>query len=202
MTQKQTREADPIPRALASPTPNPYPKPPSSGVRYGGSMRSRARHWSRTALAMAVLFGVLALGSKILLGTWPFDGAPELSIVCLVVAAYFHIGSRHRVAALPDPAVLLDQAFHLVSAGQVDDAIALLTGAVHLSPHLWQAFQYRGELYLLQQNAETAARDFSEAIRLAPQEQHLYTLRDRANGAIGAASGFETIPESHDSGGR
>lgn len=151
---------------------------------------------------MAVLFGALALGSKILLGAWPFDGAPELSIVCLVAAAYFGMISRRRVAALPDPAVLLDQAFHLVTSGQLDDALALLTEAIRVSPQLWQAFQYRGELYILQQNAEAAVRDFSEAIRLAPSEHHLYALRERATGAVGAASGFETIPESHDSEGR
>ena len=135
---------------------------------------------------MAVLFGAMAAGSRVLLGAWPFDGAPELSIVCLVFAGYFHLTSRRRHAAVPDPAVLLDQAFGLASSGQIDEAIALLTGAVQLSPQLWQAFQYRGELYLLRQNPAAAAQDFSEAIRLAPQERHLYALRERANGATGA----------------
>ena len=149
-------------------------------------MRSRARHWSRTAFALAILFGAMAVGSRFLLGAWPFDGAPELSVLCVGLGAYFHIISRRRMA-LSDPAVLLDRAFQLNASGRVEEAIALLTRAIRQSPQLWQAFQYRGELYLLKQNSEAAARDFSEAIRLAPQEQHLYILRERANGPAGAA---------------
>lgn len=150
-------------------------------------MRLRARHWSRTAFAMAILFAVMAVGSKMILGVWPFDGSLEISIICVLVGAYFHIASRRRAAAMPDPAVLLEEAFELARAGRIDDAIALLTRAIGQSPHLWQAFQYRGELHLMQQNFVAASRDFSEAIRLAPGEQHLYTLRDRANGPAGAA---------------
>jgi tetratricopeptide (TPR) repeat protein len=150
---------------------------------------------------MAVLFGAMAVGSRILLGAWPFDGAPELSILCLVLAVYFRITSRRRQAVLPDAAVLLDQAFQLVSLGQMDEAMALLSKAVVLNPHLWQAFQYRGELHLLRQEAAAAAQDFAEAIRLAPQEPHLHALRERAMAAA-SVSGFETTPDSHDSGGR
>ncbi len=150
-------------------------------------MRLRARHWSRTAFAMAVLFAAMAVGSKMILGVWPFDGSLEISIICVLVGAYFHIASRRRTAAMPDPAVLLEEAFELARSGRIDDAIALLTRAIRQSPHLWQAFQYRGELYLAQQNFAAASQDFSEAIRLAPGEQHLYSLRDRANGPAGAA---------------
>jgi tetratricopeptide (TPR) repeat protein len=150
-------------------------------------MRLRARHWSRTAFAMAALFAAMAVGSRIVLGTWPFDGSLEISAVCLAVGAYFHITGRRQKPALPDPAVLLDQAFELARSGRIDDAVALLTRAIRSSPHLWQALQYRGELYLAQQNLPAAAADFSEAIRLAPDEQHLYTLRERASGPAGAA---------------
>jgi tetratricopeptide (TPR) repeat protein len=150
-------------------------------------MRLRARHWSRTAFAMAVLFAAMAVGSRIVLGVWPFDGSLEISVVCVAVGAYFHITSRRRAAALPDPAMLLHQAFELARSGRIDDAVALLTRAILQNPHLWQALQYRGELYLVQQNFAGAAQDFSEAIRLAPQEQHLYSLRERANGPAGAA---------------
>jgi cytochrome c-type biogenesis protein CcmH/NrfG len=149
-------------------------------MRYGGNMRSRARHWSRTAFLLALLFGGMALGSRLVLGAWPFEGAPELSCVCLLLGAYFHIAGRRRCLALPDPAVLLDQALSLVSSGQVDQAIALLSKAIRQNPHLWQALQYRGELYLLQQNAAAAAQDFSAAIRLAPEERHLHDLLEQA----------------------
>jgi tetratricopeptide (TPR) repeat protein len=141
----------------------------------------------------------MAVGGRLLLGAWPFDGAPELSFVCLALGAYFHLAGRRRIVALPDPAVLLDQAFQLASSGQTGEAIALLTGAIHQSPHLWQAFQYRGELYLLQQNSAAAAEDFSEAIRLAPEERHLYALREQASGPGGATSGSGTTPASRDS---
>jgi tetratricopeptide (TPR) repeat protein len=149
-------------------------------------MRSRARHWSRTAFVLAVLFGAMAAGSRLILGAWPFDGALELSLLCAGLGAYFHILSR-RHRSLADPAVLLDEAIQLNASGRVGDAIALLTKAIRQSPQLWQAFQYRGELYLLQQNYAAATQDFSEAIRLAPQEQHLYLLREQASGPAGAA---------------
>jgi tetratricopeptide (TPR) repeat protein len=143
-------------------------------------MRSRARHWSRTALAVAVLFGVMAAGSRILLGAWPFDGALELSVLCVAFSGYFHVIARRRLAALPDPSVLLDEAFQDARAGRVDDAITLLTKAIGQNRQLWQAFQYRGELYLVQQDFARAAADFDEAIRLAPEEKHLYALREQA----------------------
>ena len=86
---------------------------------------------------------------------------------------------------MPDPASMLDQAIQLASAGQVDEAIALLTETIRLNPQLWQAFQYRGELYLHQQSLDAALRDFNEAIRLAPEEPHLYLLRKQAQSPQG-----------------
>ena len=165
-------------------------------LRYGGDMpapggdeirtafptayRSRARQWSRTAFAMAAVFGTLPLASRIFLGGWGFDGAAEIGCLCLFVGVYFHIVSR-RFPAVPDPATILERAGEQASAGRGDRAIALLTEGIRLSPQLWQAFQYRGELYLRQRNQMAAAiQDFSEAIRLAPQEAHLYLLRGHA----------------------
>ena len=148
-------------------------------------MRSRARHWSRTAFGVSVLFGALALGCRLFLGAWPFDGALELVVLSAALGVYFQILSR-RHRTVPDGAVLLDQALQLAGAGRIDDAIETLTKAVRQSPHLWQAFQYRGELYLARQNPAAAVRDFDEAIRLAPGEQHLYRLREQANDPAGA----------------
>jgi tetratricopeptide (TPR) repeat protein len=142
--------------------------------------RLRARQWSRTAFAMAVVFGSLPLASRIFLGGWGFDGAAEIGCVCLLAGVYFHIVSR-RFPAVPDPATILERAGERASSGRSDQAIHLLTEGIRLSPQLWQAFQYRGELYLRQDGqADTALRDFSEAIRLAPQEPHLYVLRGQA----------------------
>jgi regulator of sirC expression with transglutaminase-like and TPR domain len=50
---------------------------------------------------------------------------------------------------------------------------------------VWQAFQYRGELYLRQQAFDAALRDLNEAIRLAPEEPHLYVLRGQAQSLPG-----------------
>jgi regulator of sirC expression with transglutaminase-like and TPR domain len=50
---------------------------------------------------------------------------------------------------------------------------------------LWQAFQYRGELYLRQQSFDAALQDLNEAIRLAPEEPHLYILRGQAHSLLG-----------------
>jgi Flp pilus assembly protein TadD len=133
---------------------------------------------------MAVVFGSLPLASRIFLGSWEFDGAAGIGCLCLLVGAYFHIVSR-RFPAVPDPATILERAGQRASEGRSDRAIALLTEGIRLSPQLWQAFQYRGELYLRQGNQEAALRDFSEAIRLAPGEPHLYVLRGNAYGLLG-----------------
>ena len=134
---------------------------------------------------MAAVFGSLPLASRILLGGWGFDGAAEIGCLCLIAGAYFHIVSR-RFPAVPDPATILERAGERAASGRSDRAIALLTEGIRLSPQLWQAFQYRGELYLLQgAHAAAALQDFSEAIRLAPGERHLYLLRGRAYSQLG-----------------
>ena len=86
---------------------------------------------------------------------------------------------------MPDAASMLHQAIQLASSGQIDAAIALLTETIRLSPQLWQAFQYRGELHLRQQSFDAALRDLDEAIRLAPEEPHLYVLRWQAQSLLG-----------------
>jgi len=80
---------------------------------------------------------------------------------------------------------MLDQAIQLARSGQFDPAIVLLTETIRLSPQLWQAFQYRGELYLRKQSFDAAFQDLTEAIRLAPNEPHLYILRGQAYSLLG-----------------
>ena len=148
--------------------------------------RAWARQWSRTAWALALLFGSLPIASRLFAGVWGFDGAASLACLCLIVGTYFHIVSGRNSPAIPDPATLLDQALQLAASGRIDQAIAQLTAAIRLSPRLWQAFQYRGELHLRQRNdIDAALRDFSEAIRLAPQEPHLYVMRGQAHSLLG-----------------
>ena len=135
---------------------------------------------------MALLFAVLPVGGKLLLGIWGFGGAIEIACFFAILGAYFHFISRRRLAAIPDPATMLGQASELAAAGRIDRAIALLTKTIRQSPRLWQAFQYRGELYLrLGDAVAPAIRDFSEAIRLAPEERHLYLLRGHAYSLAG-----------------
>ena len=137
---------------------------------------------------MAVVFGSLPLASRIFLGGWGFDGAAEIGCLCLLVGVYFYIVSR-RFPGVPDPATILERAGQQASEGRGDRAIALLTEGIRLSPQLWQAFQYRGELYLRQgDQVDAALEDFSEAIRLAPGEAHLYLLRGHVHRLLGDES--------------
>jgi Flp pilus assembly protein TadD len=148
--------------------------------------RSRLRQWSRTAWAMALIFGSLPLASRLFLGVWGFDGAAEIACLLLMAAAYLHLAGRRKAPAMPDPAAMLDQAGQLASTGRSDRAIAVLTKAIRQSPQFWQAFQYRGELYLQQGDAlPRALDDFSTAIKLAPEEPHLYVLRGHAYRLLG-----------------
>jgi len=127
----------------------------------------------------------LAVAGRLWLGDWAFEGAPELACLLLVAGSYFRIVSR-RYSAMPDPASLLELASQEAASGRIDRAIERLTETIRWSPHLWQALQYRGELYLRQgERVEAAIEDFSEAIRLAPGEAHLYVLRGRAYGMLG-----------------
>jgi tetratricopeptide (TPR) repeat protein len=80
---------------------------------------------------------------------------------------------------------MLDQANQLAAAGRTDRALARLSEAIRLSPSFWQAFQYRGELHLMNQRAAAALDDFDQAISLAPGEPHLYVLRAHAHLALG-----------------
>jgi tetratricopeptide (TPR) repeat protein len=142
--------------------------------------RSRAKEWSRSAWALAALFASLPVACRIFAGVWGFEGATELSVLCLMAGAYFHLRGRKSVQ-VPDSAMILDQALGLAQQGQTDAAIALLTEAIRLSPRLWQAFQYRGELQLSERHSAGAALDdLDEAIRLAPEEPELYSLRGKA----------------------
>jgi len=137
------------------------------------------------AWAMAFLFASMPAASRLFLGVWGFDGAAEIACLCLILGTYFHIVGRRRVPAIPDPAAMLDQAIQFASSGRIDAAIALLTETMRLSPQLWQAYQYRGELYLRQQSFDAALQDLNEAIRLAPEEPHLYILRGQAHSLLG-----------------
>jgi tetratricopeptide (TPR) repeat protein len=152
-------------------------------LRYRGNM-PRARQWSRMAWAMAALFASMPAASRLFLGVWGFDGAAEIACLFLILGTYLHIMGQRRSRAMPDPASMLDQAIQLASSGQIDEAIALLTETIRLSPHLWQAYQYRGELYLHQQSLDAALRDLDEAIRLAPDEPHLHALRKQAQSPL------------------
>ena len=106
--------------------------------------------------------------------------AAGIAFVCLLLGAYWRLVAR-RHKTLPDPATRLEEAMEAARAGEIGRAIALLSREIRLSPELWQAYQYRGELYLLRPDSAPAAlADFETAIRLAPGEAHLRELRDRA----------------------
>ena len=150
---------------------------------------SRARQWCRVALTLAFLFASLPMASKLFLGSWGFDGAPGIACLCLVAAAYLYFAGRERRPAIPDSAAILDKAIRLAASGETGRAIALLNEALRLSPSLWQARQYRGQMRLGEPDAaESALQDFTEAIRLAPGEPHLYMLRSRVFTLLGRES--------------
>jgi tetratricopeptide (TPR) repeat protein len=141
--------------------------------------------WSRTAFAVALVFGSLPVASRVLLGDWEFESAAGIACLCAIAGVYFRIVDRRTFRALPDPAAMLDQANQLASAGRTDRAAARLTEAIRLSPRFWQAFQYRGELHLLHGRPGDARHDFDQAIAIAPNEPHLYALRAQAHLALG-----------------
>jgi tetratricopeptide (TPR) repeat protein len=147
---------------------------------------SQARRWSRTVLALALLFASLPVAGRLVLGSWGFPDATLLSCLCLMLAAYLYIRGRRGFRAVPDAAALLDGALQLAASGQSGEAITLLTEAIRLSPRLWQAFQYRGEMYLQRGSLDAAIEDFNQAIGLAPKESHIQVLRGYAQSLLDA----------------
>jgi tetratricopeptide (TPR) repeat protein len=150
---------------------------------------SRARQWCRAALALAILFASLPVASRLFVGSWGFDGAPAIACLCLAAAAYLYFAGRESRPPIPDSATFLDEAIRLAALGETAQGIALLDEALRLSPHLWQAREYRGQIRLVEPNAaESALQDFTEAIRVAPGEPHLYILRSHVFTLLGRES--------------
>jgi tetratricopeptide (TPR) repeat protein len=140
-------------------------------------------------LALAFLFASLPLTGKLFLGSWRFDGALDIACLCLVAAAYLYFVGRESRPPIPDSATILEEALRLAASGETGRGLALLDEALRLSPGLWQAWQYRGQIHLGEPHAaEAALKDFSEAIRLAPDEPHLYILRSHVFTLLGRDS--------------
>jgi tetratricopeptide (TPR) repeat protein len=153
------------------------------------AVASRARHWSRAALALALLFASLPVAGKVFLNSWRFDGALDLACLFTLAAAYLHFVGRDRRPQIPDSAAILDNALQLAATGATDRGLALLDEALRLDPGLWQAWEYRGRIHLAEPDGiESALTDFTEAIRLAPDEAHLYTLRSHVLTLLGQHS--------------
>jgi tetratricopeptide (TPR) repeat protein len=147
---------------------------------------SQARQWCRAALALAFLFASLPLASRLFLGSWGFDSAPVIACLCLIAAAYLYFAGRESRPPIPDSAAILDEAIRQAEAGDTGRGIALLNEAIRLNSRLWQARQYRGQIRLGETDAaESALQDFTEAIRLAPDEPQLYILRSHAFALLG-----------------
>ncbi len=149
-----------------------------------GDLRSAAR-WSRTALALALLFGSLPVAARLFLGSWAFGDATLLAVLCLLCAGYLRLRAGRRFRVAPDAAALLDRSLQLAASGETGDAIAVLSEAIRVNPWLWQALQYRGELYLHTGLAQAAIQDFDRASLLAPDESHIRALREHAEGLLG-----------------
>ena len=144
-------------------------------------------------MAIGLLFASMPVGAKILLGVWGFQEAAAISIICFAIATYLYLMSRGRMRTIPDGTEMMDRARRLAASGKMAKAIFVLTKTLRLDPKLWQAFQYRGELRVSQGDYRGALDDFSEAIRLAPHERHLYLLRAQVYSAMGQES-----PAQHD----
>lgn len=148
--------------------------------------KSRMRQWSRAAWGLALLLVSLPVASRLLLGAWGFPEAGELAALCFMAGLYLEVLGRRRWRTLRDDAEALERALALAAQGRTEEAIARLTRALRVSPRLWQAYQYRGQLRLRQPESwEAALSDFGEAIRIAPRESQLYALRSQAFVVLG-----------------
>jgi tetratricopeptide (TPR) repeat protein len=150
---------------------------------------SQARRWCRAALALAFVFAGFPVVGVLFLGRWEFDGSLGIACLCLIAATYLHLAGRSRRPSLADPSTILGEAIQLAASGETDRGIQLLDEVLRLSPRLWQAREYRGQMRLVEpEAAEAVLQDFTEAIRLAPEEPHLYVLRSHIFTVLGRDS--------------
>jgi tetratricopeptide (TPR) repeat protein len=153
------------------------------------ALASRARQWCRAAVVLGLLFASLPLAGKLFLGSWRFDGALDLAGLCMFAAAYLYFVGRGPRPPIPDSGLILNEALRLAALGATGRGLALLDEALRLDPTLWQAWEYRGQINLGKPGAaESALKDFTEAIRLAPHEAHLYILRSHVFTLLGRDS--------------
>lgn len=167
----------------------PAPRDDEDMEPFADASASRARQWCRAALALALTFASLPLAGKLFLSSWRFDGALEIACLCLLAAAYLYFVGRDRRPQIPDSAAILDKALQLAATGETGRGLALLDEALRLDPSLWQAWEYRGQIHLGEPDGtESAFKDFTEAIRLAPDNPHLYILRSHVLTLLGQDS--------------
>ncbi len=115
----------------------------------------------------------------------------------MLAAAYLYFVERDRRPQTPDSAAILGQALQLASTGATGRGLALLDEALRLDPGLWQAWEYRGQIHLIEPDGtESALEDFTEAIRLAPDEPHLYILRSHVLKLLGQDSSAQADLEA------
>jgi tetratricopeptide (TPR) repeat protein len=175
----------------------PVPQDDEGAESPPGASASRARQWCRASLALALIFASLPLAGKLFLGSWRFDGALDMAGLCMLAAAYLYFVERDRRPQTPDSAVILGKALQLAAAGATGHGLALLDEALRLDPGLWQAWEYRGQIHLLEPGGtESALEDFTEAIRLAPDEPHLYILRGHVLKLLGQDSSAQADLEA------
>jgi hypothetical protein len=167
----------------------PAPQPDEDVEPRADAWPLRARQWCRASLALALIFASLPMASKLILGNWGFDDAPGIACLFAIAAAYLYFAGRVRRPPVPDSATILGEAIRVAASGDTDRGIALLNRAVRESPRLWQAREYRGQMHLGESaTAESALQDFTDAIRLAPDEPHLYVLRSHVLTMLGRES--------------
>src|SRR5438034_11577826 len=78
-----------------------------SFIRYRGYMTPA--QWSRTAFAIALVFGSFPVAGRIFLGDWEFEAAAGIACLCAVAGIYFRVLDRRAFRAIPDLAAMLDQ---------------------------------------------------------------------------------------------
>src|SRR5580700_10507047 len=85
---------------------------------------SRARQWSRAALALGLLFASLPLAGRLFLGSWRFDGALDIAGLCVFAAVYLYFVGRGPRPPVPDSAVILHEALRLAASGATGRGLA------------------------------------------------------------------------------
>jgi Zn-dependent membrane protease YugP/Tfp pilus assembly protein PilF len=155
------------------------------GEREGMDQVLRAAALTYVAQALKAWFAFVVLVVVLALQREPSDsffgdevpGLPFLMTAACLVVVWLARRARTAPAPAPSAAQWNNTGYLLAEQGELAEALAAFTRAIHLDPNLTAAYVNRGTTYYRTAQLDEALADLDTAVRLAPGLPHAYVYR-------------------------